>query len=166
PIRSRLISKETLPVVKDAFFIISKEESHKGIASSSGSVPKSQTTSFVSMINFSNNTNNGNKWFNNTRVNNSRNNSVNTNGNNRRPNLKLTYKDCGKFGHTIERCFDIIGYPPGYNKTFSKSGVKSNFNANDELNQSSTQNGDTLSFTNEQMMKLMSLINDVPSSNI
>ncbi|GJV79571.1 ribonuclease H-like domain-containing protein [Tanacetum coccineum] len=99
PIRSRLISRETLPDVKDAFSIISKEESHKGIASSSGSVPKSQTTSFMSRVNFSNNTNNGNKWFNNTRVNNSRNNSVNTSGNIRRPNLKLTCKDRGANHH-------------------------------------------------------------------
>ncbi|GJX07953.1 hypothetical protein Tco_0195885 [Tanacetum coccineum] len=63
-------------------------------------------------------------------------------------------------------CFDIIGYPPGYNKNYSKSGVKSNFNANAELNQPSTQNGPTLSFTNDQMMKLMSLINEIPSGNI
>ncbi|GKC39585.1 hypothetical protein Tco_1051969, partial [Tanacetum coccineum] len=63
-------------------------------------------------------------------------------------------------------CFDIIGYPPGYNKNYSKSVVKSNFNANAELNQPSTQNGPTLSFTNDQMMKLMSLINEIPSGNI
>ncbi|GJR18570.1 ribonuclease H-like domain-containing protein [Tanacetum coccineum] len=36
PIRSSLLSRETLPDVKDAFAIISREESHIGIASSSG----------------------------------------------------------------------------------------------------------------------------------
>ncbi|GJX62646.1 retrovirus-related pol polyprotein from transposon TNT 1-94, partial [Tanacetum coccineum] len=51
-------------------------------------------------------------------------------------------------------------------KNSSISGVKSNFNANAKLNQSSTQNGPTLSFTNDQMMKLMSLINEIPSGNI
>ncbi|GKD26884.1 ribonuclease H-like domain-containing protein, partial [Tanacetum coccineum] len=35
PIRSSILARETLPDVKDAFAIISKEESHRGIASSS-----------------------------------------------------------------------------------------------------------------------------------
>ncbi|GJR96578.1 ribonuclease H-like domain-containing protein [Tanacetum coccineum] len=94
------------------------------------------------------------------------NNIVNTSGNNRGPNLNLLCKNCGKVGHTFERCFDIIGYPPWYNKNSSKSGVKFNFNANVKLNQTSAQNSPTLSFTNEQMMKLMSLINDMPSGSI
>ncbi|GJR12263.1 hypothetical protein Tco_0794915 [Tanacetum coccineum] len=43
PIRSSLLARETLPDVKDAFAIISREESHRGIASSSsGSVTKPQ----------------------------------------------------------------------------------------------------------------------------
>nr|GEW06902.1 ribonuclease H-like domain-containing protein [Tanacetum cinerariifolium] len=35
PIRSSLLTRETLPTVKDAFTIVSKEESHRGIPSSS-----------------------------------------------------------------------------------------------------------------------------------
>ncbi|GKD15364.1 ribonuclease H-like domain-containing protein, partial [Tanacetum coccineum] len=45
PIRSSLLSRETLPDVKDAFSIVSKEESHTGLASSSGSVTKTQVLS-------------------------------------------------------------------------------------------------------------------------
>nr|GEY95582.1 hypothetical protein [Tanacetum cinerariifolium] len=37
PIRSSLLSRETLPDVKDAFAIVSREESHRGLASSSSS---------------------------------------------------------------------------------------------------------------------------------
>ncbi|GKA82176.1 hypothetical protein Tco_0788924 [Tanacetum coccineum] len=37
PIRSSLLARETLPDVKNAFAIISREESHRGIASSSSS---------------------------------------------------------------------------------------------------------------------------------
>ncbi|GJT27407.1 hypothetical protein Tco_0907682 [Tanacetum coccineum] len=81
-IRSSLLSRETLPDVKDAFAIISREESYRGIASSSRSVPKPQVTSFVSRIKISNNSNNGNKRFDNRRVNHSKNNVVNTSGNN------------------------------------------------------------------------------------
>ncbi|GKB35686.1 ribonuclease H-like domain-containing protein [Tanacetum coccineum] len=42
-------------------------------------------------------------------------NSVNT-GNNKGPNPNLLCKSCGKVGHTIDRYFDLISYPPGYNK--------------------------------------------------
>ncbi|GJS86684.1 RNA-directed DNA polymerase, eukaryota [Tanacetum coccineum] len=104
PIRSSLLSRETLPDVKDDFAIIYKEESHRGLASSSS----------------------------------------------------------GSVGHTVDMCFDIIGYPLGYNKN---PGPKPNgprtFNANTVS--SSTDNGASLSFTNEQMMKLMNLINEEPS---
>ncbi|GJS09947.1 integrase, catalytic region, zinc finger, CCHC-type containing protein [Tanacetum coccineum] len=70
-----------------------------------------------------------------------------------------------KVGHTIDRCFDLIGYPLGYNKN---SGLKQNgsktFNANSAS--TSNENGATLSFTNEQIMKLMNLINEVPSGSM
>nr|GEU33773.1 ribonuclease H-like domain-containing protein [Tanacetum cinerariifolium] len=107
-----LLARETLPDVKDAFVIISREESHRGItSSSSGSVTKPRV------------------------------------------------------GHIVNRGFDIIGYPLGYNKN---SGPKSNgprtFNANSVS--SSFEKGASLSFTNEQMIKLMNLINEAPSRNV
>ncbi|GKD69491.1 ribonuclease H-like domain-containing protein [Tanacetum coccineum] len=151
PIRSSLLSRETISDVKEAFAIISRE-SHRGIASSFGSVPKPQISNFVSRIKFSNNNNNGNKRFDNKWVNNSGNNTFNTNSNNRGPNLNLTCKNCGKVGHTIERCFDIIGYPPGYNRNSSTPGVKSTCTANAEVNQTnqtSTQSSPSLSLSNE-----------------
>nr|GEW35555.1 retrovirus-related Pol polyprotein from transposon TNT 1-94 [Tanacetum cinerariifolium] len=123
PIRSSLLARETLPDVKDAFAIIPRKESHRGIASSfSGSVTKPQISSFVAKSNSWNY--NGKKIDNNKRIGNST--------NNRGPNPNLHCINCGKVGHTVDRCFDIIGYPPGYNKN---SGPKSNgprifFNAN------------------------------------
>nr|GEU41166.1 hypothetical protein [Tanacetum cinerariifolium] len=122
PIKSSLLSREKLPDVMDAFAIVFREESHRGIASSSsGSVSKPQIYG---------------------------------------PNPNLLCKNYGKVGHTVDRCFDLIGYPPGYNKN---PGSKSNcfqktFNANTAA--SSSENGTTLSFMNEQMIKLMSLINE------
>ncbi|GKB20768.1 ribonuclease H-like domain-containing protein [Tanacetum coccineum] len=60
PIRSSILSRENLPEVKDAFAIISREESHRGIAStSSGSLAKPQISGFVSSTN--NWSSNGNK---------------------------------------------------------------------------------------------------------
>ncbi|GJQ95443.1 ribonuclease H-like domain-containing protein [Tanacetum coccineum] len=52
PIRSSLLSRETNLDVKDAFAIISREESHRGIASSSsGCVSKPQVSGFVAKSN-------------------------------------------------------------------------------------------------------------------
>nr|GEU46721.1 ribonuclease H-like domain-containing protein [Tanacetum cinerariifolium] len=100
-----LLSSETLPNVKDGFAIISKEESHRGLASSS----------------------------------------------------------FGKIGHTVDRCSDIVCYPPGYIKNL---GPKPNgpriFIANSVS--SSNEKGASLSFNNEQMMKLMNLINETSRS--
>nr|GEU71530.1 putative reverse transcriptase, RNA-dependent DNA polymerase, Gag-polypeptide of LTR copia-type [Tanacetum cinerariifolium] len=64
-------------------------------------------------------------------------------------------------GHTIDKCFDIIGYPRGFNKNH---GPKQNGPKTFNVNSASTSNekGATLSFTNEHMMKLMNLINEVP----
>ncbi|GJU96456.1 putative ribonuclease H-like domain-containing protein [Tanacetum coccineum] len=98
--RSGLLSRDALPDVKDAFAIDSREESHKGIAStSSGSVSKTQVSSFVSKPNFSNSGNNGNKRFdNNKRVytsGNTTNNTDNNNNSNRGPNMNLTCKNYG-----------------------------------------------------------------------
>nr|GEV26842.1 hypothetical protein [Tanacetum cinerariifolium] len=60
PIKSSLLSRENLPDVKDAFTIISREESYRGIASSSsGSVFKPRIFGFMAISN--NWTNNGNK---------------------------------------------------------------------------------------------------------
>ncbi|GKC76307.1 ribonuclease H-like domain-containing protein [Tanacetum coccineum] len=157
PIRSSLLSKETLPDVKDAFAIISREESHRGLASSSsGNVTKPQVSSFVAKSN--NWISNGNKKAdNNKRFGNS--------GNNRGPNPNLHCTNCGKVGHNVDRCFDIIGYPPGYIKN---PGPKPNgprtFNANSVS--SSNEKGASLSFTNEHMMKLMNLINEAPFRSV
>ncbi|GJV96764.1 putative RNA-directed DNA polymerase [Tanacetum coccineum] len=155
--KSSLLARETLSDVKDAFAIISKEESHRGIASSSsGSVTKPQVSSFVAKSTSWNN--NGNKKFdNNKRVGNST--------NNRGPNPNLHCTNCGKVGHTVDRCFDIIGYPPGYNKnTRPKPNGPRTFNANSVS--LSSEKGASFSFTNEQMMKLMNVINEAPSKNV
>ncbi|GJQ97754.1 ribonuclease H-like domain-containing protein [Tanacetum coccineum] len=122
PIRSSLLSIENLPDVKDSFAIISIEESHRGIASSSS-------------------------------------------GNNRGPNPNLLCTNYRKVRHTIDRCFDIIGYPPGYNKN---PGPKQNGSKTFNAKSASTSNekGAILSFTNDHIMKLMNLINEVPSGSI
>ncbi|GKB25561.1 ribonuclease H-like domain-containing protein [Tanacetum coccineum] len=59
----------------------------------------------------------------------------------------------------------LIGYPPGYNKNPcpKKNGSKT---VNADSASTSNENGTSLSFTNEQIMKLVNLINKVPSGNM
>ncbi|GKB30569.1 hypothetical protein Tco_0869970, partial [Tanacetum coccineum] len=86
-------------------------------------------------------------------------------GNNRGLNPNLLCKNCGKVRHTIDKCFDLIGYPLGYNKNHGpKQNGSKTFNAN--FASPSNENGTSLSFTNEQRMKLMNHINEVPSRNM
>ncbi|GKA36682.1 hypothetical protein Tco_0723247, partial [Tanacetum coccineum] len=80
------------------------------------------------------------------------------------PNPNLHCTNCEKVSHTVDRCFDIIGYPPGYNKnTGPKSNGPKTFNANSVS--SSSEKGSSLPFTNDQMIKLMNLY-EAHSGNI
>ncbi|GJW30850.1 ribonuclease H-like domain-containing protein [Tanacetum coccineum] len=160
PIRSVLLTR-ALPEVKDAYTNVSREESHRGILESSGvSDSKLNATSFAAKSfnnnrrNFNNNTKN-NRGF-------TQNNNVN-----RGLNPNLNCKNYGKVGHTIDRCFEIVGFPPGFKR--NSNVVKQNFNANIEvkLNDKQSSSSSPFSgFTSEQMQKLLSLINDSPSSSI
>ncbi|GJW24922.1 ribonuclease H-like domain-containing protein [Tanacetum coccineum] len=69
-------------------------------------------------------------------------------------------------GHTIDRCFDIVGFPPGIKRI--SSSIKQGFNANADVKISDKQSFASLSsgFTSEQMQKLLSLINDNTSRSI
>ena len=156
PIRSGILTREILPEVKDAFVIISREESHRGIPTTSAKTDKPQISAFVSRPNGNNaNRRSSNNWFGN-----------NSNNNNRGNYDSLLCKHCGLKGHTIERCFELIGYPPGFKKNPNLKPVTGfNKNNNAEIKGSSNGNGDvktgsTVSFTNEQVLKLMSLLND------
>ncbi|GKB89764.1 hypothetical protein Tco_0962036 [Tanacetum coccineum] len=156
PIRSTILAKDPLPNVKDAFNIVSKEQSNRGIHPGVFAGNKAQHADFVVKTN--NNTNNITR-----RVN-----TNNNNTNNKLPNPILLCKNYGLIGHTIERNYELIGYPVGFKRNLNLSKQSSNvkrFNANSEVNQSvpSTSGFVSASFTNEQMMKLLSIINEKPS---
>ncbi|GJS63107.1 ribonuclease H-like domain-containing protein [Tanacetum coccineum] len=159
PIRSNLLARDPLPDVKDAFAVVVREESHRGLAPGKITA-KTNPAAFVAK------TNNGNNNFNNNRRVNSNNNS------NRGPNPNLVCKHYGLIGHTIERCYELNAYPAGFkrNPNLSKqSGFVKKFNGNnvDASQSGSTSTGFmTASFTNDQMIKLLSLINEKPATNV
>ncbi|KAJ0688424.1 putative RNA-directed DNA polymerase [Helianthus annuus] len=144
PVRTNILTRETFPSVKVAFSIVSREESHR--LSSSGS--KSQSVSYVARSNQSN---------------------QNTSRRNfRGPNSNLKCTHCNMIGHTVDRCFEIIGYPPGMKKRGNVSFGKSNGNNTGRSSMSSGPSSSAVSalpFTPEQIAKLMSLVGEKPDGD-
>ncbi|GJV21377.1 retrovirus-related pol polyprotein from transposon TNT 1-94, partial [Tanacetum coccineum] len=146
--------------VVDAFVIVVREESHRGIPLTFAKTNKPQASVFVSRTN-DNRKNSGNANWNNGSNNNKNGNKGNYNS--------FLCKNYGLKGHTIERCFEIIGYPPGFKRN---PNLKPTSNFNDNRNNNVDTRGNfvgnndiktstgTLSYTNEQVLKLMSLLND------
>ncbi|GJX77414.1 putative RNA-directed DNA polymerase [Tanacetum coccineum] len=166
PVRNALLTRDPLPDVKDAYATVSREESHRGIPETSEAIDtKMNATSFAAKSYNQNEMGNTNNFNRNNNMGNGPNNF------NRGPNPNLVCKNCSFTGHTIESCYELIGYPPGYKKgpNASKQNVfKPNFNANCDTKGSDKQptacNSPT-SFTTEQMQKLLNLINDTSSGN-
>ncbi|KAJ0958333.1 putative transcription factor interactor and regulator CCHC(Zn) family [Helianthus annuus] len=137
PVRTNLLTRESFPSVKTAYSVVSREESHR--LSSGGS--KSQNVSFVSRSNQS---------FESRKK--------NIRGPN--PNLKCTH--CNMIGHTVDRCFELIGYPPGMKRRsggqFGKKDNNTSFN--NKSNATVGASSSSLPFTPEQISRLLSLVSD------
>ncbi|GJV19802.1 hypothetical protein Tco_1368822 [Tanacetum coccineum] len=77
------------------------------------------------------------------------------------PNLVCTH--CNMNGHTADRCFELVGYPPNLKKNnnngFNK-GVASSNVVSGSKNQSTSN-----SFTDDQYKKLMALISEKSGSS-
>ena len=103
--RSLILTTEPLPDVKSAFATLSRDDSHRNSHVASKSV-KSGSAAFAARPNTGNSQNNN--W----------NTNKNGNYNNRRFGKvsNLVCKHCNMNGHTIDRCFELVGYPPGFVK--------------------------------------------------
>nr|GEY60255.1 hypothetical protein [Tanacetum cinerariifolium] len=152
PIRSALLTRDSLRILKYAYTTVSKEETHRGIPeSSSVSEYTLNATSFDA------------KSFNKNKRNFNNNRGFTLNNNiNRGPNPSINYK----IRHTIDKCFEIIGFSPGFKR--NTYAVKQCFIANNEVKLNDKQSSFSLSsgFTSEQIQKLLSLINDTSTGNI
>ncbi|GJU18889.1 ribonuclease H-like domain-containing protein [Tanacetum coccineum] len=155
-IRSSILSREALPDVKIAYATISSEESHRVASGSiSGSSQMNQASAFVSNV-----PNKGNFQRNETSNNGPKPNNVNNNKQN--GGSGLVCENCCFNGHTIDRCFKIIGYPTDFGKKKLGRNVKGKNISNNSSVGSSSSSG----FTNEQMATLISLIKDNKSKMI
>ncbi|XP_071688656.1 uncharacterized protein [Rutidosis leptorrhynchoides] len=149
-VRSNILLRDTVLDVKKAYAVISREESHKGITTEKMSKP--QASAFMSQSNNSFNKTEG---------------YSNSNNYNRNQNQTLKCKKCNKMGHTIERCFEIIGYPPSFKRrTSNNQNVNSenkSFANHSVTNKEESSVSAPASLTNDQLLKLLSLINENPT---
>ncbi|GJU89877.1 ribonuclease H-like domain-containing protein [Tanacetum coccineum] len=166
--------------VKIAYAIISSEESHRMASGSvSGHTQRAQTSAFMSngppRNNFQRNqTSNSNNF----RPNNGSAGFRSNNPNHARPNggSEIICENCGYNGHTIERCFKIIGYPSdfgkkkgqnskGKNVAYNSVGTTSGSNTGPDS--CSTSGSTSGGFTDEQLATLLSLFKDKgPERNV
>nr|GEZ50923.1 ribonuclease H-like domain-containing protein [Tanacetum cinerariifolium] len=83
-------------------------------------------------------------------------------------------ENCGMIGHTIDRCYELIGNHHGFKKVnnlIKQTSFKQNFNANSDVKtndkqQSAGSQNSSSSFTLEQMKKLLILISETSSGSI
>ncbi|XP_071708373.1 uncharacterized protein [Rutidosis leptorrhynchoides] len=130
PIRSQILTSDHVPSVKTAFSIISRDKSHR--LHTQSPVFNSKTANFDN----SNNPTNNKKEYKNTP-------------------LKCT--NCNMLGHNIERCFELIGYPPGYiKKPFNQGAPR--FNSNNCVTDKHDSCGTNVQLTSDQ---IIDLLNDV-----
>jgi len=146
PIRSSILTTDPLPSVKTAFSIVSREESHRGVSNSNNTGLKPQASAYFSK----------------------------TPDNKRKPGFRtspLVCRHCGANGHTIERCFKLIGFPKDFqnqrrppNASFNNNfkSVQGNNSVTDSNNCQSSLSSSSPSLTEDQIQKLLSLL-DKPS---
>ncbi|KAJ9561025.1 hypothetical protein OSB04_006185 [Centaurea solstitialis] len=138
PIRSSILTTEPLPYVKTAFSIVSREESHRGVSFSNSSGIKGQSSAYFGKAPESK----------------------------RKPGFRntiLNCKHCGANGHTIERCFKIIGFPKDFQsqrKSFSNNNFRSvqGNNSVTNIDNNTSSSTSNCSLTEDQIHKLLSLI--------
>ncbi|GJZ46008.1 putative RNA-directed DNA polymerase [Tanacetum coccineum] len=116
-VRSNILITDPIPDVKSAFATLSRDESH---GNSTMHNVKTSSTAFVARSNndWSGNRNNQNRRFN----------------QNRGPNTSLVCENCNMTGHTVDRCFELIGYPRGF------EGIPKVNNPKSSVNNASTSN--------------------------
>nr|GEY43539.1 ribonuclease H-like domain-containing protein [Tanacetum cinerariifolium] len=99
-IRSITFTTDPIPDVKGAFATLSRDESHRSTQSHNVSIIGNGNYAFVARTN--------------TRSNNWSNSNNNHNKRLNRPILLCTH--CNMNGHTADRCFELVEYPPNFKK--------------------------------------------------
>ncbi|GJX99805.1 ribonuclease H-like domain-containing protein [Tanacetum coccineum] len=160
-IRNNLLTRESLPSIKTAFYVISGEESHRNVTSAVTTKPAATAFAAKSFDN--------KKKFNNNYKGSGSNSNFNSNNNNNKgpnPNLKCT--DCNKTSHNMDRCFDLIRYPTGYvkrnsnsnSRTVTSNNASADVQSNAVCSNKATTGNFPVSLSIDQLVRLMNLLNE------
>ncbi|GKC31363.1 hypothetical protein Tco_1038657, partial [Tanacetum coccineum] len=84
---------------------------------------------------------------------------------NRGPNPNLKCNHYGKIGHTMDRCFEIVGFPQGFKRNYNTGKQTFNVNSDVKINYNSASSSSS-GFSPKQMQKLLNMINDKPFGSI
>ncbi|GJV03082.1 hypothetical protein Tco_1336651 [Tanacetum coccineum] len=119
-VRSLILTTEPIPDVKLAFATLSRDESHRNSHYSSKNVKAGPSAFAVRPINAN--------W-------NSNRNTINNNNNRKFGRVSnLVCKHCNMNGHIIDRCYELVGYPPGFKKGNVNQSDVNNVNSDDKRN--------------------------------
>lgn len=152
-VKSHILLIEPLPNVRTAFSIISREESRQRNGSLSSNSNNSNKTESVAF----------NSKFNESKRNKGR-------------YSNLQCKNCGIKGHTIERCYKLIGFPKDFkpkndsnnqstfNKTLSNNSVNTNTSFPQTFSTTLNSQSEQHYLTSEQYSKFLRLINEKQGS--
>ncbi|GJV50973.1 putative transcription factor interactor and regulator CCHC(Zn) family protein [Tanacetum coccineum] len=126
------------------------EESHRGSSSSSSGNNKAQASVFAVKVH--------------------NNNNFKKNSDAKNPNLVCTNPNCGLTGHTIEKCYKIVGYPEHIKKKWANNGNNNNqrsFSSNNSsTNTTKVPTSTATSLTSDQIQQLINMLNSKPYSNV
>ncbi|GJR81518.1 ribonuclease H-like domain-containing protein [Tanacetum coccineum] len=153
-IRSNILSRDELPDVRFAYAIISSEESYRVVSSSGvGTSQRSQSSVFSSNVGNKNNAQRPQASVSNSRPSNM---TRPVNSRNRRPNRgsPLVCENCGFNGHTMDRCFKLIGYPPDFGKRNNSSNTNQN---NQNFNKRLISVNQHLTYTDEKLVNTIDI---------
>ncbi|GKA42206.1 ribonuclease H-like domain-containing protein, partial [Tanacetum coccineum] len=151
-IRSSILFREVLPGVRSAYATISSEESHRvAIGSVAGSSQRNQAYAFMFNVPNSQNFQRSNQNFSTGPLR-----PFGLNNNKQGMGSGFVCEDCGFNGHTIDRCFKIIGYLVDFGKKKSCKNIKKQNVSNNNSVEKSSSSG----FTDKQIATLISLIKD------
>ncbi|GKB31839.1 hypothetical protein Tco_0871240 [Tanacetum coccineum] len=122
-VRSIILTTNPIPNVKYAFATLSRHESHRN----SNVTSKSGPTAFTARSS-------NNNWVSNKGNNNNAGSSSGNNKNRRFGRVSnLVCKHCNMTGHTIDRCFELVGYiyPPSFKKNNSNQNSSNHVSNSD-----------------------------------
>ncbi|GJT95000.1 retrovirus-related pol polyprotein from transposon TNT 1-94 [Tanacetum coccineum] len=124
-----------------------KIESHRGSSSSSlGNKP--QVSAFVAK---------------------SYNNNNNNRKNTKNPNLICSNPNCGLNGHTVDKCYKIVGYPKHIKKKWANNTNQrgnNNISSNNSVASSSEGTNGLPQFTPEHIQQLLNMVNSKNTKNV